>query len=117
MQIDGHLQNFEKNHDSFPASEGINLFLCRKAETKSTIASKSVINADDDNLSAAKSPSQQTSKDGRRHTKGQGSDTISRSRQPANKSPSRERTLDALKRKQKVSFCLNAVCTKLKSIL
>ena len=91
----------------------MDLLHCRKAETKSTIASRSVINADDDNSSAAKSASRQTSKDGRRHTKGQGSDTISRSRQPANKSPSRERTLDALKRKQKVSLCLNSVCTKL----
>ena len=109
MPIDGHLCILKNNHDPFPASEGIKLFLCRKAETKSTIASKSVINADDDNLSAAKSPSQQTSKDGRRHTKGQGSDTVSRSKHPATKSPSRERTLDALKRKQKVSLYLNFV--------
>ncbi|KAI0233441.1 hypothetical protein LSAT2_016298 [Lamellibrachia satsuma] len=71
-----------------------------KAATKSVIDSRSVIHADDDILSTERALSQQTSKESRRHTKGQGSDTVSRTKKTV-KSPSREKTLDALKRKQK----------------
>ena len=67
------------------------------------IDSRSVIHADDDILSTERALSQQTSKESRHHTKGQGSDTVSRTKKTV-KSPSREKTLDALKRKQMVCF-------------
>ena len=81
-------------------SEQCDLFLGRKRVAASLIECKSVVHTDDD-TSTEKTLSQHILKDDRHHLKGLGSDTISKSKKTV-KSPSRERTLDALKRKQKV---------------